>query len=141
MAEIALQAAYKGARDRLVAADGVFETRVRVSMAKASTTYPYVIQFWQAGGEDNSIRAQDALLTIGYKCVSDKLADAMRGAAETRPPGGMYTRTGGPPSNKDHFGSLAISRRDPWLCVPASRPVCLYRGTCGVPANSAGKTV
>jgi len=27
----------------------------------------------------------------------------------------------------DVFGSLAISQRDPWLCAPISRWVCLYR--------------
>ena len=27
------------------------------------------------------------------------------------------------------FGGLAISRGDPWLCVPTSRSVCPYRGT------------
>jgi hypothetical protein len=82
MAEIALQAAYKGIDARLSNAATVFGDRVRVSIAPASFAYPYAIQFWQAGGEDNSIRAQDAALTIGVKCVSTKFSDAFRGASE-----------------------------------------------------------
>ncbi len=82
---IALQAAYKGIDARLSVAGGVFDTRVRVSVASSNKDgqfpYPYVIQFWQGGGEDNSIRAQDAALQIAVKCMSTKFADAFRGAS------------------------------------------------------------
>ncbi len=30
------------------------------------------------------------------------------------------------------FGSSASSKRGPWLCVPASRRGCLYRGACAL---------
>lgn len=81
MAEIALQALYKGVQTALTSAGGVFDHRVRVSMVKAGTAYPYAIQFWQGGGEVNSIIGDDAEFMLGVKCVSDKLAEAMQGAA------------------------------------------------------------
>jgi len=84
MAEIALQALYKAVDARLEAAGANFGNRVTVSVAPSNKSgqwpYPYVIQFWQSGGEDNSLTTQDARFIIGVKCVGD-FADAFRGAA------------------------------------------------------------
>jgi hypothetical protein len=78
--DTALQAAYEGIANRLRDPGEVWGTRVRVSAAKSGTAYPYVIQFWSGGGETMLNGSQNAELRIGVKCVSDKLADAARGA-------------------------------------------------------------
>ena len=82
MAEIALQAAQKAITARLTAnPNELWGNRVRVSLAKSNTSYPYVIYFWSGGGESNTVRAQDSSLRIAVKCISSKMAEAMRGAA------------------------------------------------------------
>lgn len=81
MAEIALQAAQKAIFARLTA-DPLepWGNRVRASLAKPNTDYPYVIYFWSGGGEVNRIKARDSVLRMGVKCISPKMAEAMRGA-------------------------------------------------------------
>jgi hypothetical protein len=81
MSETALQAAQKAITARLTGSpDEPWGNRVRVSMARPNTPYPYVIYFWSGGGEANRIQARDAVLRFGVKCISDKMAEAMRGA-------------------------------------------------------------
>lgn len=81
MNETALQVVYKAIAARLTTSGEIWGNRVRASVVKADTPYPYVVQFWAGGGQVHMTTGRDAELVIGVKCVSDKLADAMQGAA------------------------------------------------------------
>jgi hypothetical protein len=80
MAEPALQSCYKAIAAQL-RSDGseIWGTKVRASIVKPNTPYPYAVYFWSGGGENNSIRGDDAEFRITVKVVSDKLAEAMAG--------------------------------------------------------------
>jgi hypothetical protein len=80
MTEPALQTVYKAVAARLSGSGEPWGSKVRVSLVKASTGYPYVVQFWSGGGEVQINGFIHAEFRIGVKCVSDKLAEAMSGA-------------------------------------------------------------
>ena len=79
MSEPAIQACYKAVKGALDSGDEIWGTKVRASIAKADTAYPYLIYFWSGGGEINSIINDDAEFRIAVKVVSDKMAEAMTG--------------------------------------------------------------
>jgi len=77
MSRPALQAAYIAIENRLTAGAEPWGRKIRISVVKSGTTYPYVVQFWAGGGSANRIKQRDAELRIAVKAVSDKMADVM----------------------------------------------------------------
>jgi hypothetical protein len=80
-AEHALAALYRAVFQRLTGPGERWGNRVFPDMASAKAAYPYVVFFWQGGGERNAVKEQDADLVLVVKCISDGLAEAFDCAA------------------------------------------------------------
>jgi hypothetical protein len=80
MTEPALQACQKAVATQLRGnGSEMWGVKVRVSLTKPNTDYPYLIYFWSGGGEANTIIARDAEFRMSVKVVSSKMAEAMQG--------------------------------------------------------------
>jgi len=73
--ELALWAAQKAFFARLAGADDLW-SGVYQDIASEGASYPYLVIFWQGGGERNAIKAQDAEFVIIVKAVANSLSTA-----------------------------------------------------------------
>lgn len=54
--------------------------RAYPDMIPANVQRPYFTWFFVAGGEENAVKHQDAIITVTIKCVAETLPQALRGA-------------------------------------------------------------
>lgn len=81
MSESPVYAAQRAIRDRLIAAAGPWENRVRWSEGLSGWPFPYVVTVFGGGAESNRWRAPDVEVVIVVKVVSDS-AEGASSAAE-----------------------------------------------------------
>lgn len=80
---VALDALQTALVSGLLAAAGVFETRVFKDIAPSDTTYPYIVYNYAGGGDDNARKGKKtANILMQVKCVSDDSLQSLTGASQ-----------------------------------------------------------
>ena len=62
--------------------NGIWDSRVHVTMAPVTSARPYVQIFLAGGGAQNIVKNKDASLLVTIKVIADTLAESLVGAAK-----------------------------------------------------------